>query len=454
MSDRPSNKAHFIGVGGIGVSAILRLFAKNGVSISGSDMVLPPEGSLPEGEYHEGHRQENVPDDADMVVYSPAVQEGNPERIKARRIGAKELSYPEALALVTRDHDTIAISGTHGKSTTTALAGKLFEAAGLSPSVIVGAEVPDWKERNLRIGDSDIFIVEACEYRRNMLNLTPQTIVITNIELDHPDYYRDLADVKSAFREYVGKLRQEDLLIANGDDANVREIANGFDGIIVRYGIGPGLDLSAIDVEEDAMGQTFSLVWKGTSIGRFKTSLPGLYNLYNILAATAALLSYSGGVEAIQPVLDRFVGVGRRFEAIGHLGEATVISDYAHHPTALRAVVGAARGRYKDKRILTVFRPHHRERTIKLFDQFALVLAGIPETILIEIYDVAGREEVASVSSNDLIRAAKERGNDAIEYARDLAEAEAMIREHAENFDVILVIGAGDAGDLAKRLVA
>ena len=455
MNLRDIRKAHFIGAGGIGVSAILRLFANMGIAVSGSDVHLPPRESLPHGEYFDTHSESNVPDDADLIVYSPAVPEHNPERMKGKRLGIKELSYPEALALVTYEHNTIAVSGTHGKSTTTALIGKLFEGGELEPSVIVGAEVPGWKERNLRIGTSDIFIVEACEYRRSMLNLTPQTIVLTNIELDHPDYYHDLADVKNAFRDYVSKLRQEDLLVVNNDDANVREIARGFDGIIVRYGVGEGSDLYAMNVVEYGTEQSFELSWKGTSIGTFTTDLPGIYNLYNILAACATYLSYGGAVGAIQAVLQNFHGVGRRFEVLGHLGNALVVSDYAHHPTALRAVTDAAKGRYKDKRILTVFRPHHRERTLKLFSEFVDVVTNIPEMILVEIYDVPGREEATPVSSRDIIRRVKEsKANAPIEYAADLTEAEQMIRAHADNFDIILVIGAGDADELAKKLVA
>lgn len=455
MNMNTLKKAHFIGVGGIGVSAILRLFANTGVAVSGTDVHLPPSSSLPPGEYFDNHDAAHLPEDADVVVYSPAVPDTNPERNKAKQLGIKELSYPQALALVTRNHNTIAVSGTHGKSTTTALLGKLFEGGMLEPSVIVGAEVPNWPMKNLRIGTSDIFIVEACEYRRNMLELSPQTIVLTNIELDHPDYYRDLADVKQAFRTYVEKLRQEDLLVMNNNDANVRDIASGFDGIIVRYGIGEGSDLYAINVTEHENGQSFELVWKGTSLGRFTSLLPGIYNLYNILAACATYLSYSGDVNAMQKVLTDFHGVGKRFEVLGHIGNATVVSDYAHHPTALRVVTQAAQGRYKNKRILTVFRPHHRERTVKLFNEFVEVIGAIPEMLLLEIYDVAGREAEMPVSSRDIIEKIKERNKEApIEYAANLDEAEQMIRAHAQNFDVILVIGAGDADILAKRLVA
>lgn len=453
-------KAYFVGVGGIGVSALVRLFASRGIVIAGSDVHLPPLASLPQGEYVEGESAEHVPHDAGVLIYSPAVPISNAERVRARELDITELSYPEALALVTHPYHTIAVSGTHGKSTTTALVGKLFEAGGLDPSVVVGAEVPEW-DHNLRVGRSDLFIVEACEYRRNMMQLSPQAIVLTNLELDHPDYYQDLADIKSAFYDYVEKLGlpaqagSDGLLVINNDDANIRDIVRDFDGAIVRYGVAPGADLGVRDIRQQGDEQSFELVWKGTPLGTFTTPLPGLYNIYNILAAVATYLSYRGKVEAIQATLSDFHGVARRFEIVGMLGQTTIIADYAHHPTALRAVVEATTSRYAGKRVLVVFRPHHRERTEKLFDQFVMVLAQIPHTLLLEIYDVAGREEERRVSSNDLVRAVHERApNTDIVYAQDLDEGERVVRARAHEFDVILVIGAGDADELAKRLVA
>lgn len=450
----PIKVAHFVGVGGIGVSAILRLFADHGIIVSGSDIHLPDTTKLPAGRYFSGHAEENLPHEADVLVYSPAAPVDNPERVAARARGIPELSYPEALALVTRGKKTIAISGTHGKSTTTALAGRLFEDGGLDPSVIVGAEVPGWKERNLRRGASDLFILEACEYRRNMLKLEPQTIVLTNIELDHPDYYHDLADVKDAFREYVGKLSGEDLLVVNNDDANIRDVIAHFDGIIVRYGVGEGADLVARNIRTDEASQTFELIWHGTSLGEFATPLPGLYNIYNILAATAVYLAYGGKATTIGHTLLEFLGVGRRFEVVGKLDNALVVSDYAHHPTALAAVVDAAIARFVGRRICVVFRPHHRERTQKLFDHFVEVIARIPYLLLIEIYDVPGREEGLTVSSQDLIRAVKERTPSRdIAFAPDLLAAEEMIRGMRHEFDVFLIVGAGDADTLAQHLV-
>lgn len=452
------HKAHFTGVGGIGVSAILRLFAAQGIVVSGSDLYLPEEETLPPGTYYKGSNGEQVSSDTDLLIYSSAVPESDPERIAAKAAHIPELSYPEALALVTLLHNTIAVSGTHGKSTTTALLGKLFEAGRFDPSVIVGAEVAGWNH-NLRIGGSDMFVVEACEYRRHMLHLSPQAIVLTNLELDHTDYYLDLADIKNAFREYIGKPSGDGLLIVNNDDANLRDITKNSDTIKVSYGIGEGSDLVARNIKQSGDIQTFELTWKGTPLGIFSTPLPGVYNIYNILAACATFLAYGGKSEVIQSVLDAFIGVGRRFEVLGSLvsgdHSTTIISDYAHHPTALRALVIAAGERYKGKRILTIFRPHHRDRTIKLLNQFVDTVAAIPHMILVEIYDVPGREEGIVISSKDVIQKVLEISPNAdVVYAADLQEAERLARAKSHEFDAILVVGAGDADILARKLAS
>lgn len=457
-------KAYFVGVGGVGVSALVRLFASRGVAIVGSDIHLPPKESLPAGTYFEGTDAAHVPRDAGVLIYSPAVPKENRERERARELNIPELSYPEALGEVTSSYNTIAVSGTHGKSTTTALLGKLFEAGGFDPSVIVGAETFGW-DHNLRVGKSNTFIVEACEYRRNMMHVNPQTILLTNLELDHPDYYKDLDDVKSAFREYIEKLSgdglpvvssaaQAGLLVINNDDANLRDITRGLEATVVRYGIGADADLVARNMKQAETEQSFELVWRGSSIGIFTTPLPGLYNIYNILGAMAVYLLNEGNVEKAREAILDFHGIGRRYEVLGKLGKTTIIADYAHHPTALKSVVDATLARHKEKRVLVIFRPHHRERTKKLFDQFVQVIAEIPHIILVEIYDVAGREEALAISSKELEKAVKEKNPAAdLTYVADLAEAEQVARAQAGEFDVILVVGAGDADELAKRLI-
>ena len=447
-------KVHLIGIGGIGVSALGRFFASRGVELSGSDVHLPPTGSLPSGIYTSGHHEENVPTDADLVVFSPAVPETNPERMRSLLLGIPTVDYPTGLGLATDAYNTIAVSGTHGKSTTTALMGLLFVEAKLDPSVIVGAAVPEWGA-NFRGGKSDLFIVEACEYRRNMLRLAPQTIVLTNIELDHPDFYRDLDDITHAFHDYVAKLGEDGLLVYNRDNSVTRKIAEKSDAIKISYGIGEGSDLFAQNIAEKGGLQNFTLVWKGNTLGEYTSALPGLYNLYNILAAVAALLAYGGKIDALPPVLERFGGVGRRFEIVGIMENGTtVVSDYAHHPTALREVYTAATKRYPGKKILTVFQPHQRERTLKLWNDFVCVLGDIAHMILVEPYAVPGREDGMEECGKRLVDEVLAKHTQAdLVYAKDLAEAERLTGELVKEYDIVLVVGAGDIDKVARRLI-
>lgn len=456
-------RVHLIGVGGAGVSALGRLFASRGIQLSGSDTRQLDPGSIPPCEFAVGHRAENVPQDADIVVYSAAVPESNPERVRAALLGIPAVDYPTALGMVTDAYDTIAISGTHGKSTTTALAGLLFIEAGLDPSVIVGATVPEWggnyrgksKQKDGDSFQSDLFIVEACEYKRHMLRLSPQTIVLTNIEHDHPDYYRDVDDVVHAFTDYVKKLSDEGLLIYNKDSVATRTVAAAGVAIKISYGIGAGADLYAHNIVQEGMLSKFSLVWKGNPIGDFHTVLPGIYNIYNILAATALLLAYGGHQEVIADVLEKFHGIGRRCEVVGHMAEGPeVISDYAHHPTALQGIVTAITERYRGQRILTVFQPHQRERTLRLWDDFVTVLGGIPRLILVEPYAVPGREEGMEECGERLVQEViTKHPNADIIYAHSVPDAEDLARRLAVDSDVILVVGAGEIDAVARHLV-
>lgn len=458
LSLQTIERAHFVGIGGKGVSAIAKLFHANGVVISGSDVDRLRDGELPEdGTYFEGHASENVPNDAKLLVYSPAVPESNPERVRARELSIPEWSYPYTLGKVTSAYATIAVSGTHGKSTTTALLSTLLIDAGADPTAIVGAIVPEWQS-NLRLGKSDLFVVEACEYQRHMLELTPQSIVLTNIELDHPDYYADLADVKSAFREYIAKLGEDGLLVFNADDPNIRDVVRDAEAILVSYGVGDSADLVAKNLQEIHGEQVFSLRWKGSDLGEFRTPLPGLYNVYNILAAVAACLAYHGNTSSIRETIARFHGVGRRYEELGtmHGYPTQIISDYAHHPTALKNVIAATRSRHPDKRILVAFQPHQRERTRKLWDAFVSIMAGADcdHFLLVEPYAVPGREDAMEPCGERLMADVRARAPKKIlTFAATLNDAEKHIRTLAHDTDILLVVGAGDIHALARKLL-
>ncbi len=455
MESKFANATHiyFIGVVGIGVSALVRLAAAQGKRVSGTDLSYVGNEGLPTGTYHNVHDAAHITPDVDLIIYSPAVRPENPERVAARTLGISELSYPEALGDVTTMYRTVAVSGTHGKSTTTALLGALAVAGALDPTVVVGAVVPGFKQ-NLRRGNSDLFIVEACEYKEAMRNLHPTIVTLTNLEHDHPDYYHSMDDLRAAFARYIGALSSDAQVVVNADSAELIALTKHIPQRVTTYAINTDADLRAINIQATAHDTTFTLLWNGASLGTFTTSLPGMYNIANILAAVATYLVIGGEHGVIAEVIRAFPGIGRRFEVLGLLDGATVITDYAHHPTALASVVEGTRMRYPGKRILTVFRPHHRERTRVLFDDFVRVCADINPLYLIEIYDVAGREDGTPISSSDILRAIAEvQPKHGCTFLPTIDAAAAEIRAHAAAFDVILVVGAGDADALARSLV-
>ena len=458
MNIEDIKKIHCVGVGGIGVSAIARFFLARGVKVSGSDTVASDElTSLSKRGCNVFFSQAegNIPESTDTLVYSPAVPPDNIELQVARKRKIPIFSYPEMLGKIMSSYFGIAVSGTNGKTTTTALLGKFLEAGGKDPTVIIGGRVPGW-DNNLRVGGSDLFVAEGCEYKRSMLELSPQVIVLTNIEEDHLDYYKDIDDILDAFAEYVSKLKKEDLLVYNIDDKNCRDVVSKTSARKISFGLRDNADIYAQNITNSCGEQSFELVSFRKTIGRFVVKIPGVFNIYNILAAAA--VAFDMGVEniSVQRALDDFTGIWRRFERVGKIGEAIVISDYAHHPTAIRGTLRGTREFFPDKKILVVFQPHHQDRTLKLFDDFAESFTDADEAIIAEIYHVYGREEKKDkISSEKLVSAIRKHNPDKkISYAKDIKTAEEMVRERAKDFDVILIMGAGDIDQVARNLIS
>ena len=414
-------KIYFVGIGGIGVSALAKLFLVYGKQIAGSDKYsseitddLQKKGI----KVYIGHEDTNLDSDTDLVIYSAAVGPEIPERKKATELGIKQLSYPKALGLITKSKDTIAISGTHGKSTTTAMLGLILTEAGLDPTVIVGSKVkhPTFDE-NVRIGRGKYFVVEACEWRAHMLNLKPKIIVLTNIESDHLDYYKTFKNLKNAFKEYVGRLPKNGLLIFNADDKNCIETAKSARCKTVGYSIKSGLD--------------------------FSLQIPGRFNIYNALAASTCALRLGIKPEIIRKTLANFKGIWRRFEKIGEYKGALIFSDYAHHPTAVKETLRAAKEKYPQRRLVVVYQPHHFDRTKRLFREFTKAFDLADLVILNEIYDVPGRESAKKISSRDLVGELKKRKIKAV-FARDLKETKEFLLKNIRRGDLVLIMGAGD----------
>lgn len=440
---------HFVGIGGIGVSAAAKWCLAKGKIVSGSDSASSAITSDLErrgAKISIGHDAANVPAGVQLVVYSPAVVESNVERVRGVELGAKELSYPQFLGAMSKNYSTIAVSGTNGKSTTTAMLALMLEAAGYDPTVIVGSLVPSFPLGNLRVGNGRFFVVEACEYRANMLEIHPEMIVLTNIEADHLDFYRDVDHIRETFQTFVDKLKGKGLTVWNKDDEQSNRL-------VVDRGVTYGFDGSS-----DYVGLSRSTVdgiqTVETNQGVLKLKIPGAYNAMNALAATSAAMELGVPFETCARVLSTFTGIWRRFERVGRIPRdlspvgIEVISDYGHHPTAIKATVEAAREFFPGRRIVLCFQPHQHSRTAELFDEFVESIATADEIVIAEIYGVAGRTGEAVVSSKDLVAKI-----DGARYASSLDEAEATLREIVRDGDIVIVQGAGDIDEVARRIV-
>lgn len=449
-------QVHFVGIGGIGVSALAKFCVHRGMAVSGSDLnhsatidELARLGAV----VTLGHAAEAVKPNVELLIYSPAVPDTNPERATARERGITQMSYPEALGELSKEYSTIAVCGTNGKSTTTAMLGLILEAAGYDPTVIVGTKVPAFKDGNLRMGKGRFLVVEACEYREHFFHLNPEMIVVTNIEEDHLDYFRDLAHIREAFQKFVDKVRGKGMVIWNANDAVSRTLATDR-GISFAWEHAAGYTgRNRRPAPGEQTFEVFRTEGFEELLGDETLAVPGLFNVMNALAATSAAAELGVPFETIARALQSFQGTWRRFERVGDWLGADVYSDYGHHPTAIEQTLIAAREFFPGRRIVLCFQPHQHERTKTLFDGFVSALAGADALVVSEIFAVAGRTEVENISSKDLVTAINKKNlENKARYARDLAEAETILRDLVQPTDVLIFQGAGDVDTLARRI--
>jgi len=452
-------KIHFIGVGGVGMSAVAKMMVAHGKEVSGSDLLenrftneLADMGAT----IYNDQIFDQVPKDVDLVVYSSAVPEDNPERVRTAELGAPEMSYSEFLGMLSRDKFTIAVSGTHGKSTTTAMLGKIMIAAGLDPTIVVGSSLKDFSHGNYHHGNSKYFLVEACEYQANFLKLDPNILIITNIEAEHLDYYKDLEDVVAAFQRLTDKLPDDGLLIFNADDfASVELIRPRVEAI--SYGINNTAAFEGINIEIEPGEVKFDVLRDGEGyIEGCALVVPGKFNVANSLAAIACADYLGADAQKIKAALKDFRGLWRRAEVLGEYEGATIISDYGHHPTEIMNTVGAVREFYPNKRIVWVFQPHHHNRTKELFNDFAKSFGGVDVLLVSDIYDVAGREEAADqdVDSEKLSQAIADASpNVKVKYVGGLKDTKSAAVYEIKEGDVVVFQGAGDIDDIAREFI-
>lgn len=458
-------KIYFIGIGGIGTSAIARYMKAAGKEVVGSD--IKPSRVTQDLEkmgikINYGQVAENITEDIDLVIHTASIPKTNPELSTVLEKGIRAITYAESLGLVFNGKNGIAICGTHGKSTTSAMVGGVLEDGGIDPSVLVGSIVPRYNG-NLRVGKGKHFVAEACEYNHNFMSLFPRMIVLNNVELDHTDCYKDLDEMKQAFADFLRHLPEDGVVFANGDDENARAVAEQVrsekPGLEIFYfGKDDTNDFYFKNFSADA-GQTgFDVFHKEESLGRFFLKIPGEFNAKNALASIAVGTYLGITPPAIRASLEDFPGIWRRFEIKGEYRGALVISDYAHHPTAVSVTVEAAKEFYPNRRIFAVFQPHQHNRTRGLYEDFLTSFDAADEVILTEIYDVAGREEAEDqvVSSQNLVDDIQKK-NESLKghvfYAKDLVVTRRLIDEKIAEGDVLLVMGAGDIFEIADELV-
>jgi len=475
-------KIHFIGAGGIGLSAIAKLMKKRGKKISGSDLSasLVIDDLKKRGiKIYIGQSEKNISEDLDLVIYTTAVPKNNPELQKARKLKIRAITYPQFLGLIFNNKFGIAVCGTHGKSSTTAMAGLLLDDAGFDPSIIVGSIVPRYKS-NLRVGESKYFLIEACEYERAFLNYYPKIIVLNNIELDHTDYYKDIEDYKSAFEEFIKHLSGGGLLIFNDDDHHLSQAkyhwVSEFESLnikVLSFGLQDHNDLRGYDIEMSEGKTKFKVNYRGKEMGEFILKIPGLFNVYNSLAVISLGIALNIPNDIIKKSLENYSGIWRRFEIKGEYKNVLVISDYAHHPTAVRLTIGAVKKFYPGRRIFAVFQPHQHNRTKVLYKDFLKSFDDADVVIFSEIFDVAGREEkedqninsqritedVKRRLSNNIFPLKKRVGENSrltsenIFYAKDLEKTRKLIDEKIKPDDILLIMGAGDIYKIADDLI-
>lgn len=445
---------HMIGIGGISMSGIAEILLSMGYTVTGSDSHLSEITERLEKnniKVYNGQRAENVIG-AGIVVYTAAIKPDNPELSKARELNIPTIERSEFLGELTKLYsETIAISGTHGKSTTTSMISLIFMEALKDPTIQVGADLKQLNGTNYRIGNSPYFIVEACEYVESFLKFSPKTAIILNIEEDHLDYYRDINHIKSAFYKFAELVPEDGKIIINADNQNCNEIIEKMKSKVITFGIkNERANWTAKNIHLNANGHySFTATSDSLSID-ITLSVFGMHNVYNALAAVATASLYNIEPFIIQKALADFTGAHRRFEYTGTFNNAQVYDDYAHHPTEIKATIEAAKNLPHNK-LWVIFQPHTYSRTSTLFDEFANAFKDTDEVILADIY--AAREiDTGVVSSQKLALAINEISNNCT-YLGSFDKIKDYLKENVKENDLVLTVGAGDVYKIGKDLV-
>lgn len=445
----PGKRGYLIGIGGVSMSPLAEVLSGMGLDISGSD--------IQEGEnvkhlksigfkVNIGHYAENIKGDIDFIVRTAAVRDDNVEIIAARAAGIPVFERTETWGAIMRDYkNAVCVAGTHGKTTTTSMVTHIFMAAGRDPTVMIGGTLPLLSSSH-RVGEGDTIILESCEYYNSFHSFIPTVAVILNIEADHLDFFKDLDAIKDSFRQFAANTVEDGIIVANAGDENTMSALRPLERELFTFSLDGGADVYASNLVQLGAATEFDILLRGELLTRVRLRVPGLHNVKNALAASAAALCLKIPADAIKAGLESFTGAERRFEYKGSLNGADIYDDYAHHPGELNAVFNAVEP-LGYKRVIAVFQPHTYSRTKALFDGFVEQLKRPDITFLAEIY-AARESNTEGISSADL--AERIPGS---EWFPDFGALEDKLRRLASPGDIILTIGAGDVYKVGEAIV-
>ena len=449
-------RVHFVGIGGIGMSGIAEVLRNLGYGVSGSDLKANPLTERLAGmgaEIFIGHCAGNV-HGADVVVTSSAIARDNPEVLEAQRLKLPLIPRAEMLAELMRLKYGIAIAGMHGKTTTTSMVAAVLAAGGLDPTVIVGGRV-EALGSNARVGKSHYLVAEADESDRSFLKLSPILAVVTNLDREHLDCYRDLADIENTFVEFMDRVPFYGTVVACADDERLRAVLPRVARRVVTYGFSPGADFRAEWLAAPASPSggvsRFRVVYGARDLGAFQLNVPGAHNVLNATAAIAVGVGLDLTIEAIHQALDSFRGVERRFQVKGSAGGVAVIDDYGHHPTEIRATLAAAR-QCGYRRVHVVFQPHRYTRTQALLEEFAAAFEDADAVVVLDIYP-ASEPPIPGITGELVAERITARRGRAARYAESFAHAAECVAAAAEPGDMVLTLGAGNVAQIVPMVL-
>ena len=453
-------KIHFVGIGGIGMSGIAEILLDQGFKVAGSDKMLSEITERLEtlgAKIFEGHKPENIASDIDALVYSSAVVLDNPEVLEAQRRKIPIIRRAEMLAEVMRLKYGIGIAGTHGKTTTTSMISLVLMEGAMDPTVIVGGRLSGLGGSNARLGHGDFIVVEADEFDRSFLSITPTIAVLTTLETDHLDCYRDLEDIKGAFIQFASKVPFYGFVVLCLDEPALQDIMPQLSQKkVLGYGMNPQADVQAVDIHYKDNTATFTVLKNGTEFGRVVLQIPGKHNVQNALAAITVGLELGISFEKVKAGIEKFTGVNRRWEKKGEVNGISVYDDYAHHPTECRAALSGAKAGWR-RRTVCVFQPHLFSRTRDFYEDFAKAFLLADVLLVTDIYP-AREEPIQGITGELIVNAAKQYGHKNVHYVPDKKTVPDALLTLVKKDDLVIMMGAGDiwkcSAEFLKRLQA